>query len=158
MLYVWVQKRPLAFRQVSLSCTSYHFLFNISSPICLLKITTSNSFLLLSTLFPSAANQLPIQQHSFVSLWFLYHKSLFSCPSSNQKLYLLSLLFHLLTWLHCNWLYWVEILSCSTFNDPCVMEFLLLASTSTLEKPEICFWMILSTSITHFSSCWQFQR
>lgn len=32
------------------------------------------------------------------------------------------------------------------------------ALLSTPEKPEICFWTTFSISITHFLSCWQFQR
>lgn len=116
----------------SLRCTSCHFLFNISSPIHLLKSTASNFFLLSSTLFPSTVKSSSYLTALFC-LWFLYYKSLFSCPSSNQKLCPPSQLFHLI-WLHCSWLCWVEISfwKSSPFDDPCVMELLLSASTSTI--------------------------
>lgn len=52
----------------SLSCTSCHFLFNIPSPICLLKNTAASSFLLSSMPLPSAAKSTLLQQHSCLAL------------------------------------------------------------------------------------------
>lgn len=69
-----------------------------------------------------------------------------------------SQLFHLFMWLRGNWLCCVEILSCPTFYEPCV-KFLLIESCSLLSslpipvKPEICFLITFSPSITCFSHC-----
>lgn len=147
------------------------------------KSTDSNSFLLSSTFFPSVAKStsylaplfclalVPLPQ-ILVLLPFFYHKLLFSCHSSttNPCSPALSLTRNSIQpYGYFTFSYGFIVVDCVGWKSSPVLLLMIpvLWSSCCLhqpallpipEKPEICFSMTFGISITHFSSCWQFQR
>lgn len=138
----------------SLRCTSCHFLFNISSPVCLLKSTASNSFLLSSTFFPSAA-----ESASYLAALLSCFGSFTTNPCSPALLPTRSPIH---PHSYFTFSYGFMVIDCVGWKScPALLLMIpVLWSSCSLHqpallpapgKPEICFWTTFSTSITHFS-------